>query len=769
MTAITIPPLSPFPGRGAAPEDYIAQADTTMQQFPGVVEGIRQAVAAFNLGAGVLSAGYLPPVLYEAGISITLALQTVQRGDTTYAPLIERLPFVTGADFDMTAWRVVQGVTASKLAEPDAAAGLGFQPMGNSAPPSTVEKKLQQIRTVLDQGATGDGVTGDLGAILRARELSDYIYFPRVGDHPTTYLLDAYAEGTLDGAYVDVAPGVTLSFAASTYSLTRNINFLRDTPVRFRDVPAATIFPKSPPRYRREALTSPSNARERRRTVLNVANPLEVIGRQISWPTSDAFTDIVVTATADTMTFPAGAAAFKGSFVGLGPYETVAALFSDGAARGPIGVMFRGSNGFSVVFTAGGAANYAKATKNTGAAVTGSEPTLTWDHLGQGVYTSFNAENAMFSVTRTSRNEATIKLNGKTLTVSPYVGDIFEVGFVCFTSQAFSIHGFTVERRTDALIGGQMHQEIRIWGDSTAEEMPGSWSTMIAPLLDGAFGVKVNNIVNRAVSGTDIGYAYADMQANGFGNARSALLCFGTNNVQGNTPILQFEAVLRQIMALMSAAHVLPFIIIPWMWYPKALAGGVGQNTLRYEFGAAYRMVLKRVGAELGAVVLDMTEELPNPDPRYVATRPGAAMLRDCIHQDTFGHQLYAMPAAQAFVDHYCALPELVEFVPPQAWFANGASPGGDLKFIIEKSGCISFSGTIIVSTIASGTAIMRLPRYLAASGAMSIHSMALQPGAGAVLGGCYLNYDAATREIRLILAPAGTGIVMASATYKAA
>lgn len=122
---ITIPPLSPFPGRGAAPEDYIAQADTTMQQLPGVISGIQAVSDAFNLGTGVLSAGYLPPVPYTAGISMTLALQTVQRGEVTYAPLIERLPFVTGIEFDATAWRVVQGVTSAQLAEADGSEQIG--------------------------------------------------------------------------------------------------------------------------------------------------------------------------------------------------------------------------------------------------------------------------------------------------------------------------------------------------------------------------------------------------------------------------------------------------------------------------------------------------------------------------------------------------------------------------------------------------------------------------------------------------------------------
>ena len=117
MTDLTIPPLSPFPGRGAAPEDYIAQADTTMQQLPGVVAGIQAVSDAFNLGTGVLSVGYLPPVAYAAGIAMTLALQQVEYGGVTYAPLLAALPFTTSGVFEVAKFRVVQGVTTAAMSE----------------------------------------------------------------------------------------------------------------------------------------------------------------------------------------------------------------------------------------------------------------------------------------------------------------------------------------------------------------------------------------------------------------------------------------------------------------------------------------------------------------------------------------------------------------------------------------------------------------------------------------------------------------------------
>lgn len=113
---ITIPPMSPFPGRGAAPEDYIAQADTAMQQLPGVIAKMNELGAAFNVTAGLGSLGYQPPVLYAAGLSMTVATQTVQYGPSTYAPLLGELPFTTSGAFETTKFRLIQGVAGVDLA-----------------------------------------------------------------------------------------------------------------------------------------------------------------------------------------------------------------------------------------------------------------------------------------------------------------------------------------------------------------------------------------------------------------------------------------------------------------------------------------------------------------------------------------------------------------------------------------------------------------------------------------------------------------------------
>lgn len=69
--------------------------------------------------------GYLPPVTYAAGLSMTLPAQTVSYMGLAYAPLLSMLPFVTNGTFEAAKFRLIQGVSGADLATPDGAALVG--------------------------------------------------------------------------------------------------------------------------------------------------------------------------------------------------------------------------------------------------------------------------------------------------------------------------------------------------------------------------------------------------------------------------------------------------------------------------------------------------------------------------------------------------------------------------------------------------------------------------------------------------------------------
>lgn len=83
--------------------------------------------------------GYLPPVAYVAGLSMTLPAQTVSYAGQAYAPLLSALPFTTSGAFETAKFRLIQGVAAVNLA----AAG-GAMLVGNDG--ETVAQSLNALQ-----------------------------------------------------------------------------------------------------------------------------------------------------------------------------------------------------------------------------------------------------------------------------------------------------------------------------------------------------------------------------------------------------------------------------------------------------------------------------------------------------------------------------------------------------------------------------------------------------------------------------------------------
>lgn len=643
--------------------------------------------------------------------------------------------------------------------------GIVFKQSGTSSVYRTVDDKLQEFFSVRDAGAKGDGTTDDLSSILAAKSNYNYLHFPRVDNVNTTYYFGAITAGQLAGVFVSAENGVTLSFASGEYTYYTGMNFVTDVNVFFRDTSTKYVFSKTPSVMEKKSLPFTNTANKRKRIALDASNTLQVVGKSVSWPTGDAFSIETTTSTTSSMSFQAGTATFKGAFVGLGPYETVSALFNNKNSAGPIGIIVRGKDGFSVVFSSGGSVNYSTNIKNTGVAVTTTIP-LSWPGLGQGVYDSFNPENSVWSVSRNSANTVIIKLNGKSLTTpfAPYCGDILEIGFVCYSSTAFTISGFTLEKRTDAIIGNQLLSEIRIFGDSTAAALPGCWADQIKPILDGGFGVKVGAVTNYAVAGTDIGYALNSMNTNGFGEAYYVIIAAGTNNVQGNTPLDQFKVAVDSTLDKVISEGRRPVVVLPWMWYTQAQSGGIGSPSLNYEKAAPYRMVLERSASERQAVLVVTGEELPNPSPTYLSSSSEVHLLRDNIHQDTLSNQLYARSISQAIIDDYCAMAGAVETTLPDSCFKNSAQQLDDFRFTVDKSGMCSFSGTIATPTITEGTTIVEIPRWLRPTRSVNFQAQAIS-SSGVMLGSCYLSFSKSTGVFNLTRAPASTSVIIVDAS----
>ena len=295
---------------------------------------------------------------------------------------------VSADDMNMVIWSLMAVLESAGVPAAD------FDPNN----PATYTKLLEALggvgggggsggSSVLAFGATGDGATDDLAAVLAAKIASPYVHFPRVNNLPTTYVIGGFSAGQLDGMIVSAAEGVTISFASNApYSLYKSIFFLTDVAVNFRDINVKHTFKRSPLTTSKDSLVLPGPPSPRKRTPLNGDTYRNLSARTVTWPGSDVFTETVGALRNIRQTyFNASALGFKGPFIELSVYETVSAYFESGETPGPIGVIVRGTAGFCIVYSNGAAGNYYLATKLTGQPVSGNTASLTWDELGQGV------------------------------------------------------------------------------------------------------------------------------------------------------------------------------------------------------------------------------------------------------------------------------------------------------------------------------------------------------------------------------------------------
>lgn len=105
------------------------------------------AAAIDSIHAVAASQGYLVPVAYTAGLNMTLAAQTVSYGGSTYAPILDELPFTTSGVFEAAKFRLIQGVSGADVGAPGFADVIGF--VGTS----TVGGKLTDSGNVLNEGS----------------------------------------------------------------------------------------------------------------------------------------------------------------------------------------------------------------------------------------------------------------------------------------------------------------------------------------------------------------------------------------------------------------------------------------------------------------------------------------------------------------------------------------------------------------------------------------------------------------------------------------
>ena len=172
--------LPPAPSRGDDPDVFVGKADAWMAALPGFGMEANALADKFNTVAGIGVLGYQPPVPYGAGINLVVATQTVQYGANTYAAILAELPFKTSGVFETAKFRLIQGVTATDLAAPGGADGVGVQQQGIGAVRRTLAMKSADLMTPRDYGGAVNGIADDSAAVTRVAAAGAELSMPVV-------------------------------------------------------------------------------------------------------------------------------------------------------------------------------------------------------------------------------------------------------------------------------------------------------------------------------------------------------------------------------------------------------------------------------------------------------------------------------------------------------------------------------------------------------------------------------------------------------------
>ncbi len=572
--------------------------------------------------------------------------------------------------------------------------------------------------TIKDFGGKDDDLTDNLVFAKKMADTLGYVYFS--GDN--TYRIGYFATSYFNNIKFYTDKDTILSFAVGNdYSSYDGIIFMNDIKAYFRDTSSKMLMEKTP--YYADdyvpSISIPLNKAYSKYIDLTDTTVARV--REFDWSNtpSSFFTisEANIYRTVDFIEISGYAGRnTRGVFIELGVGETINALFDDGLTKGAIGIVVRGTLGYTFIYAIDDSSNLSIGTKldsNSGI----SQDTLIWNIVGQGIYNSYAPSKSIWSVTKIANNEFELSFNGKSITY-PYmnsIGDLVEVGYVCYTTtNSFTLSGFTLNKNFNAKVSRQVIQELRFFGDSTADTFPSDWVSRIKPTLYGKYGLDIRNITNYAIAGQNAEEQYALMQTVGLGDAQYITFCIGTNNVQGNQSLTSFKNTITNIINFVTSNGRKLIFIIPYMWYTKSQSGGIGQESSNYDIGAKYRMALERLALKNNCIIVDINKKLPQPDPRLLSLTNVDPLLRDNIHQTALGYKLYASAFCDAFVnDHNCYSDSFKDNSISKTLVSGTVTNSDDLVINVNKNGIVNINGIITLTTpTANGITLFKLPRW---------------------------------------------------------
>ena len=614
--------------------------------------------------------------------------------------------------------------------------GVGtFLQSGVSPITRTFQDKMRDQYTIKDFGALPDGVTDASTATQRIKTSAGGTaivrYVSNAANIASTYAYASLGSTDFDGLILDAPQGVTLQLPTSAGRPLQQMNVSRQTRILWMDIGGCDYYPRPKVTTQRDKVNFIGAGDLRQQKLTPISGTADITYRSIANLGTDTFGTTGPTTTASgNYIYGSGftLSTWYGGFISVSRNETYSATF-DRSGNGYVGVMFRHTGGYSVWACDPSAPDttlIARFVKPTGGSVSSVNDV---DFPGRLAYSSYSPARSVWGVTIKDNDKALITLNGRAITTPLWnsgLGDIIEVGFVwqpTASGSSCGIYDMMIELNSDPL-GSPEIPEVRIFGDSTSEYLLGMWQDDLADMLDHTFGVKVGLITNYAVAGTNSANVVSSIATNGLGVASYVVVAIGTNDVQGGSPLSGSDSNLRSIINTIKTAGRVPVIVLPYMWYGQAQAiAGRGQPSTNYNAGFLLRSRWMRICADLGAVLVDPTRELPEPKPSYVTTNTQHdPLVRDNIHQSALGYKLYAWAIARAIASYHSQQVKTKVYgcAIPADWMQNGWTRGSGVKVWRSDDGQIQIQGNFAAGTKTAGTVVMNLPRWARPTGAMN-------------------------------------------------
>lgn len=584
-----------------------------------------------------------------------------------------------------------------------AAAGAVARPAGD---------KIAEVVSIQDFGGRDDDVTNNAPAFLAAKVAvgaGGTIRFPDTAAGVYFFATDP----DLSGVTIDTDPAVSLRGPFALYS---NIKTARAVPVRvtsqnydFR------LTPEHKKDFAQKSLhLSDGDIDNSTVSVIDVSSSA-VLHEKVNFKVSDSWVDASAdkTAVADQVSWNSITAdgVMRATFANVRPGDEIQAAFSaTGGYRRA--ALVRTTAGYYYVYADGAAAAPHFGGKLVSQAATDSAFTYQGSDKAQ-----YYPENSTWTIRIYDRNRFSVLFNGIEVTnVQTVAGEITDAGFgVQGLSGSATYFVNAWPRWRDKPVGGKLGITALLVGDSMTADIHGGWPYAMREALEHSFGIRVNSVINQAVSGENSTTQLATLTANGTQGASHVLICIGTNDIQFGGSAATLISNIDAMLTICTNSFATPIVWIPPLWYSQADAGGDGQATVGIGLGADHRARIARLCALRGVKCVDMPQYTGAALASYLGSSVLDSFLRDNIHPTSAGYRVIGWILARALAGAYIPKYRRARTpVPLVATYANGWAAGAEApQFAVSSDGTVSYSGYLAPGTLTNGTTILTLPRHL--------------------------------------------------------